>query len=276
MSRSLNVAVVGLGFGEDFLPIYAAHPDVGVIAIVDNSEQRLTEVGERHGIADRFTSYDAVLADPRWDAVHIMAPVSFHADYTVRALRAGKHCACAVPMGLELDELRAIVDAERSSGKRYMMMETSVYAREFRYVERLMRDGSLGGITTYRGFHIQNLDGYPPYWLGYPPMKYATHALSPFLALTKGTVADVVCYGSGRLTPERRGDYGNPFPVEVGLFRLKDSDLIGEVTMSFFQTAHPYAEGFDVYGDAMSIEWPETVDGPLTVHELLPLGPESA
>ena len=42
--------------------------------------------------------------------------------------------------------------------------------------------------------------------------------------------------------------------------------------MSFFQTAHPYAEGFDVYGDAMSIEWPETVDGPLTVHELLPLG----
>ena len=83
MSRSLYVAVVGLGFGEDFLPIYAAHPDVGVIAIVDNSEQRLTEVGERQGIADRFTSYDAVLANPRWDAVHIMAPVSFHADYTV-------------------------------------------------------------------------------------------------------------------------------------------------------------------------------------------------
>ena len=43
--------------------------------------------------------------------------------------------------------------------------------------------------------------------------------------------------------------------------------------MSFFQTAHPYAEGFDVYGDAVSVEWPETVDGPLTVHELLPLDP---
>ena len=96
MSRPLAIAVVGLGFGEDFLPIYAAHPDVGTVAIVDNSEQRLSDVGDRHGITDRYTNYDDMLEDPRWDAVHIMAPVSFHADYTVRALRAGKHCACAV------------------------------------------------------------------------------------------------------------------------------------------------------------------------------------
>ena len=43
--------------------------------------------------------------------------------------------------------------------------------------------GRLGALTAYRGFHIQNLDGYPRYWLGYPPMKYVTHALSPLLAL---------------------------------------------------------------------------------------------
>ena len=96
--------------------------------------------------------------------------------------------ASTVPVrsdGLELDELSTIIEAERTSGKRYMMMETSVYGREFRFVERLMREGRLGGLTTYRGFHIQNLDGYPPYWLGYPPMKYVTHALSPLLALTR-------------------------------------------------------------------------------------------
>lgn len=273
MSGPVNIAVVGLGFGEDFLPIYAAHPNVGAIAVVDPSESRLRDVGERHGIADRYTSYEAMLADERWDAVHIVAPVAFHVDYSLKALRAGKHCACAVPMGLEIDELRAVVEAERASGKRYMMMETSVYGREHRYVARLLRDGHLGTLTTYRGFHIQNLDGYPAYWQGYPPMKYLTHALSPLLALTDTTVEDVVCYGSSQLTPDRQGAYDNPFPLEVGLFRLRGSDVIGDITMSFFQTARPYIEGFSVYGDAMSIEWSEAVDGPLTVHELLPLDP---
>ncbi len=182
--------------------------------------------------------------------------------------------ACAVPMGLENDELAAVVDAERVSGKRYMMMETSVYGREYRYVARLLQEGRLGTLTAYRGFHIQNLDGYPAYWQGYPPMKYLTHALSPLLALTGATVRDVVCYGSSRLTTDRLGPFGNPFPVEVGLFRLSGSDVIGEITMSFFQTARTYTEGFAVYGDAMSIEWPNEVDGPLTVHELLPLDPD--
>ena len=274
MSPSVNIAVVGLGFGEDFLPIYAAHPDVGAIGIVDPSEARLRDVGERHGIVDRYTSYEAMLADERWDAVHIVAPVAFHVDYSLKALRAGKHCACAVPMGLENDELAAVVDAERVSGKRYMMMETSVYGREYRYVARLLQEGRLGTLTAYRGFHIQNLDGYPAYWQGYPPMKYLTHALSPLLALTGATVRDVVCYGSSRLTTDRLGPFGNPFPVEVGLFRLSGSDVIGEITMSFFQTARTYTEGFAVYGDAMSIEWPNEVDGPLTVHELLPLDPD--
>jgi hypothetical protein len=71
------------------------------------------------------------------------------------------------------------------------------------------------------------------------------------------------------------GRYDNPFPLEVGLFRLRSSDVIGEVTMSFFQTARPYTEGFTIYGDEMSVEWPEDMDGPLTVHEMLPLeGPQ--
>jgi hypothetical protein len=43
--------------------------------------------------------------------------------------------------------------------------------------------------------------------------------------------------------------------------------------MAFFQTARPYTEGFTVYGSAMSVEWPERMDGPLAVHEVQPLDP---
>ena len=269
---TIDIAVVGLGFGEAFLPIYRAHPNVGDLAIVDTSADRLREVGDRYGIEERFDDLDAVLDDPRWDAVHILAPVAFHAGYTLAALRAGKHVACAVPMATGLDDLSAIVAAQAASGRVYMMMETSVYGREYRYAAMLHRDGRLGGLTHYRGFHIQNLDGFPRYWLGYPPMRYVTHALSPILALTATTVEDVVAYGTGRLRDDRRGDFDNPFPMEVGLFRLRGRDLVAQVEMSFFQTARPYIEGFDLHGDAMSIEWPVEEGEPLRTYTLLPPG----
>ena len=264
----VNVAIVGLGFGEDFLPVYAAHPDVGTVGIVDPAPERLAQVGNRHGITDRFADIAEVLADDRWHAVHVLAPVSFHADYAVRVLEAGKHCACAVPMATELADLERIVRAQRDSGKHYMMMETSVYGRECLLAEDLYRTGRLGELTMYRGFHIQNLDGYPSYWQGYPPMKYVTHALSPILRLTGSAVQSVTCYGSGTLTPDRRGAYDNPFPGEVGLFRLRDHAVVPEITMSFFQTARTYIEGFSVYGDKMSLEWPDVDGDPLRAFEL--------
>lgn len=269
----LGVAVVGLGFGDDFVPLYQAHPDVDRVAVVDPSGERLTEVGDRHGVTDRFPAFEDVLDDPRWDAVHVLAPVSFHAGYTLAALRAGKHVACAVPMATELADLDEIVRVQGETGRHYMMMETTVYAREYRAVERMHRAGELGELSMYRGVHIQNLDGYPRYWLGYPPMQYITHALSPALALTGTGVLDLVAYGSGTLTPDRVGSSGNPYPAEVGLFRLRGSNLVADVTMSFFQAARPYTEGFSVYGSRRSVEWPAREKDPARLHELQELDP---
>ncbi|HIZ36178.1 MAG TPA: Gfo/Idh/MocA family oxidoreductase [Candidatus Ruania gallistercoris] len=276
MSTGLNIAVVGLGFGEAFVPIYQAHPEVNQIALVDISTERLARVGDLYGVADRFTSYEDMLADPTWDAVHILAPVAFHANYTLAALRAGKHVACAVPMATDLADIDEILEAQAASGMQYMMMETSVYQREFRAVENMYRAGTLGELTLYKGVHIQNLDGYPPYWLGFPPMQYITHALSPALKLTGTGVQDVVAYGSGRLDAARVGESGNIFPTEVGLFRLNGHDLVPEVTMSFFKTARPYIEGFSAYGSKASVEWPVVEKESPLLYELQDLDPNQA
>lgn len=276
MSTGLNIAVVGLGFGEAFVPIYQAHPEVGRLALVDISTERLDRVGDLYGVDARFTSYEEMLADPTWDAVHVLAPVSFHANYTLAALEAGKHVACAVPMATDLADIDKILQAQAASGKQYMMMETSVYQREFRAVQRMVDAGALGELTLYKGVHIQNLDGYPPYWLGFPPMQYITHALSPALQLTGAPVQDVVAYGSGRLDEARIGTSGNPFPTEIGLFRLTDHDLVPEVTMSFFQVARPYIEGFSAYGSKASVQWPVVEKESPLLYELQDLDPNQA
>jgi predicted dehydrogenase len=267
--RQLRIAVVGLGFGEDFLPIYLEHPNVESVAIVEPNEGRRLSVGDRYGIIHRYADLDQLLDSGDVDAVHLATPVAFHATQSIATLDAGKHCACSVPMATTINDINAVISAQQTSGKNYMMMETSVYSREYLTVRELYHAGRLGTVTFYRGFHIQNLDGFPRYWIGYPPMLYLTHALSPVLSLLDADVATVTCRGSGRLTPERQGDYDNPFPVEVGLFELRDSNVTADIVMSFFQMARSYIEGFSVYGDLMSTEWPDREGDPLRTFELL-------
>lgn len=102
-------------------------------------------------------------------------------------------------------------------------------------------------------------------------MHYLTHALSPILSLLATTVETVSCRGAGRLAPERTvGGFDNPFPTEVGLFTLRDSDVLADVTMSFSQTARSYIEGFALYGDRRGIEWPVDNEGPLILYDMFP------
>lgn len=269
----VSIAVVGTHFGRDFVPIYASHPDVSRVGICDTDAARLARVGDELGIDDRFATLDDLIDSGRYDGVHLTTPVRLHADQVVTTLHAGLHTACAVPMATSLADVDRIIAAQRASGRNYMMMETSVYSREFRYVKQLHDAGRLGDLTFLRGVHIQDLDGYPPYWMGYPPMTYSTHALSPLLALSGARVTDVHCLGSGQLQERYRGGWGDSFPVETALFRLDRGKLAAEVTLSFFQTARQYQEGFSVYGDRLGVEWPALEGGPMLIHEPVDMPP---
>lgn len=271
--EGLSVVVVGLGFGSDFLPVYLSHPDVARVGICDPDAGRLDTVGEQYGLHDRFETLEDVLGDDRWDAVHLLSPVAFHADQVAQVLRAGKHCACAVPMATSLADIHRLIAAQRASGRNYMMMETAVYGREYFYARHLRDSGALGPLTFLRGYHIQDLHGFPSYWWGFPPMYYVTHALSPLLALADTRAVTVRCLGSGRLREDLVHDYDNPFPLETAQFQLADGGLAAEVTMAFHHTGRAYQEGFSVYGHDGGFEWEQVEgEGPLRFS----MGPQEA
>mgnify|MGYP003340991696 CR=1 FL=1 len=73
----------------------------------------------------------------------------------------------------------------KATGLRYMMMETVVYAREFLFVKEMYDKGELGRLQFLQASHQQDMEGWPGYWPGLPPMYYATHCVGPMLALTK-------------------------------------------------------------------------------------------
>ncbi|WNQ10165.1 Gfo/Idh/MocA family oxidoreductase [Paenibacillus aurantius] len=255
MSDKIRIALVGLGFGAEFIPIYQNHPHTELYAIGQRSADSLHRIGEHFGVPVRYTSYEELLQDPNIDAVHLNSPISLHAEQSIAALLAGKHVACTVPMATSIEDCRSILEAQQASGKKYMMMETAVYTREFLFLKHLRDHGELGRIQFMRGAHQQEMAGWPGYWEGLPPMHYATHAVSPLLALANKEAELVYCLGSGRIAERLAAKYQSPFAVETALFRLRDSDLAVEVTRSLFETSREYIESFDVYADQVSFEW---------------------
>jgi len=264
--KKINIAIVGLGFGAEFIPIYQKHPHANLVAICQRNKAKLNELGDAFGIAKRYTSYDELLQDDEIDAVHINTPIPDHGTQSIKALKAGKHVACTVPMATTVEECEEIVKLTEETGLTYMMMETVVYAREFLYMKELYEKGELGKVQFLKASHQQDMDGWPNYWPGLPPMHYATHCVGPVLGLTRAEAEYVSCFGSGTIRKELIKEYNSPYAVETTHIKFRNSDLSAQVYRSLFDVARQYRESFEVYGSKKSVEWPLIEGKPLVVH----------
>lgn len=259
----ISVAVVGLGFGAEFVPIYLDHPNVGSVMICDSDNERLNKVSERFNIKKKYTDFSEIINSDEIDAVHLVSGIPDHAEQTLDVLNSGKHCACAVPMATSIEDIWSIVEVQKKTGLNYMMMETAVYTRPFLFSKDLKDKGEFGKIQFLRGAHYQDMEGWPPYWAGLPPMWYATHAISPLLAIGGSRATKVHCYGSGKIRDELVTQYDNPYAIETAIFELDSPDLRAEVTRSLFHCARPYMESFTIYGENACYEWQMEDESPI-------------
>jgi predicted dehydrogenase len=264
----LRVAVVGLQFGLEFVPIYRDHPWVDSVSVADPRASVRAAASTDFGILGVYESLDAVLADDDIDAVHIVTGMGDRADHVVAALEAGKHVASTVPMALSFEDIQRIIDAQACAERTYMMMETAVFTREYLFAEQLVQSGSLGKINYARGTHFQDMTNWPAYWMGLPPMFYATHAIAPILRLLDVSAVKAIAIGGGSLAPENRGAYGNDFAIESALVQLEGRATVVELTRSLFQVARPETESFSIFGDSCGFEWPQREESQPLLHTM--------
>lgn len=252
--EKVKVVLVGLGFGGAFAQIYKKHPDVSEVGIYDTNQELMLQTAKKLGIGCVYGSFEEILRDTSVDAVHLVTPIPLHEEQTVRVLESGKHCACTVPMAISLEGIQRIMEAVRRTGKKYMMMETTLYTYQFFYAQQMIREGKIGKIQFLRGSHYQDMANWPDYWMGLPPMYYGTHAISPMRVLAGSRIKRVTGFGSGSMQEEYQKKYGNPYPLECAVLEFENG-LKGEATRSLFEVARTYQEGFFVYGDKGSFEW---------------------
>lgn len=253
--KQMRVAIVGLGFGAEFIPIYQHHPRAEMYAVCQRTESKLHEIGDAFGVEKRYTRFEDMLADSDVDFVHINSPIPDHAWMSIAALKAGKHVMCTVPMATTIEECQEIVALVEQTGLKYMMAETVVYSREFLFIKELYESGELGKVQYMQASHPQDMEGWPEYWERMIPMHYATHVVSPVLGLVNGYAEYVSCFGSGAINERVATKSGNRFAVESCHIKIKDSDVAAHIWRFLFDTARQYRESFDVYGSKKSFEW---------------------
>jgi predicted dehydrogenase len=92
--------------------------DVRLAAIAARDPKRAKAYAKRHRVAQVFDDYAGVIACEEVDLVYNPLPINLHAEWTIKALEAGKHVLCEKPFAMNVDEARAMVAAAEKSGKR--------------------------------------------------------------------------------------------------------------------------------------------------------------
>lgn len=116
----IRYAVVGAGWisQEAFLPGVALSGNSTIAAIVTGDLDKGAKLAAFHNVPQvvSYHDYDALLASGSIDAVYIALPNSMHADYAIRAARAGKHIMVEKPLAVSLAEAEAMIAAAREAG----------------------------------------------------------------------------------------------------------------------------------------------------------------
>jgi len=136
-----------------------------------------------------------------------------------------------------------------------MMMETAVYTREFLYIYDKIKAGDMGRIQYMRCAHYQDMENWPEYWAGFPPLMHPTHAVAPCLLIAEKRPVKVFGVGSGKIRQELTEKYNCPFAFESAFILLEDSDICIEMERYLFEVARAYTECFHIYGSKQSFEW---------------------
>ena len=125
-----------------------ANPRGRLHAVAGRDPGRAAAFAREHGAAVTHPTFEALVADPAIDVVYIALPNALHAEWTVRALDAGKHVLCEKPLAMTVDEVDDVVAAaarnERIAVEAFMYLHHPQIERAL----ELVRSGALGTVQV--------------------------------------------------------------------------------------------------------------------------------
>lgn len=131
------------------LPEYSQNENVTIEGIYDLNFDRAKELAE-HYRCKAYESYEELLADPSIDAVSVCTANQFHAEISVKALKAGKHVLCEKPMAVSYEECESMVEAAKENNRILMIGHNQRFTKTHIKAKELLQQGEIGDIITFR------------------------------------------------------------------------------------------------------------------------------
>lgn len=121
-----------------------------VRALASGSPDKAAETCRSNNINTLYKAYDALIADPAIQAIYIPLPNHLHAEWTLKALAAGKHVLCEKPLACNAREAEAMAAAAKAAGR--LLMEAFMYRfhPRSRRIRQLLRAGGIGAPRLIR------------------------------------------------------------------------------------------------------------------------------
>lgn len=265
----IKVGICGTGeFANHFIPLFKAHPAVDRVMLCDLDPVKLKEKAHKFDLPETCPTLDD-LCQSDVDAIAIFTQHHVHGPQAVQAMRSGKDVYSAVPPGITIDEVAALVKTVEETGSIYMLGETSYYYPCAIVCRQRFRQGDFGHIVyseaEYYHDYVHGMYDVMKWrhgedWqrhYGTPPMFYPTHSVSLVVSVTGAHVTHV----SGMGFVDRHGDnlyaradniWENPFSNETMLCTMSDGSIAR--FNEFRRIGHPGRVGMSMYGTEASYE----------------------
>jgi predicted dehydrogenase len=212
--RRIGYAVIGLGrIATHFLEGTRNSERSRITALVSGHRDKADRIAAQYSVPAAsiysYEDFDRIAVNPAVDAVYVALPNSMHADFTLRAARAGKHVLCEKPMDISSAQCVRMIDACRSARVKLMIAYRLHYEPTHLKALEIIRSGKLGLIQSMDANHGSNIRAGE--WRitkalggGGPMFDHGVYGLNTFRMLTG---EEPIAHQAMISTPDRDGRF---------------------------------------------------------------------
>jgi len=126
-------------------------------AIAGRSLEKAEQFKADFGFEKAYGSYDELLADPNVEAVYIPLPNNLHAEWSIRAMKAGKHVLCEKPLVADEEEIREIYRTAKENNVHFMEAFAYLHSPFVQALKDEVNSGTVGKITYIHSTFISGV-----------------------------------------------------------------------------------------------------------------------
>src|SRR5579871_2344063 len=150
-ARKTGYCVIGLGrIAGHFMPAVRSSTSSLITGLVSGHRDKAERIAAEYGVPSKsiynYENFDEIAGNSAIDAVYVALPNSMHAEYTIRAAKAGKHVLCEKPMATNVGEAEKMIEACKAANVKLMIAYRCHYEPTNLKAIQLVRNGALGRV----------------------------------------------------------------------------------------------------------------------------------